>query len=60
MKFKTAGDKHFTEDGRFAEITLTWCSQPGPGWQRKKVNGPEDSTVAEMMKEPSTRESLRN
>ena len=22
MKFKTAGDKHFTEDGRFAEITV--------------------------------------
>ena len=39
MKFKTIGDKHFTEEVVMDEITIEWCSELAPGWRRKQSIG---------------------
>ena len=45
------GDQHFTEDGRGAEITIDLVLQARAKIPEKKVNGPEDAVVSEMIKQ---------
>ena len=42
MKFKMAGDKHFTEDGRIAEIKFDLVLSVRAKMAQKKVNRPQD------------------
>ena len=49
MKFKTAGDRHSTEDGRMAEIIFDLFLRARAKTEEEKVTGP--SSVAEMIKE---------
>ena len=49
--FKKEGDWHFTEDGRGAEITIDLVLQARAKMSENKVNGPEDATVSEMIKQ---------
>ena len=48
---KTEGDRHFTEEGRIAEITVDVVFQATAKMAEEKVTGPEDSIVTEMQKQ---------
>ena len=51
-KYKTAGDAHFKDDGRIAEITFTLVLRARVEMAEEKVNGPRDSMVfVEMITE---------
>ena len=50
MKYKTDGDRHFTEGGRVAEITID-LSQAPVQMAENNVNGPSDSVLSEMIKQ---------
>ena len=58
-KYKREGDKDFTEHGRTAEITIDFVLQARAKMSEDKVNGPEDATVSEMLKQ-SPQENLRH
>ena len=51
IKYKTDDDRHFTEDGRVAEITIDLMLQAWAKMSGNKVNGREDSIVIEMIKQ---------
>ena len=48
--FKKKGNQQFTEYGRNAEITVDLVLQARAKLSDKKVNGPEDAIVSEMIK----------
>ena len=47
-----SGEKHFTEEKSVPEITIELVLQARAKMADNKVNGPEDSTVSEMIKQP--------
>ena len=51
MKCKTDGDRHSTEVGRIAEITVDLVLQARAKMAEERVNGPDASTVIEMIKQ---------
>ena len=44
-------DRHFTEEGRVAEITIDMVLLAGAKVSQNKVNGPEDAMVSETIKQ---------
>ena len=50
-KYRTYGDRHFTEDRGVAEITVDLVLQAMAKMVEERVNGPEDSIVTEMIKQ---------
>ena len=52
MKYKKSGENHFTEERSVPEITIELVLQARAKMADNKVNGPEDSTVSEMIKQP--------
>ena len=57
--FRKAGDQHFTDDGRGAEITVDLVLQARAKMADNKVNGPEDTVVSEMIKQLLLGEDLQ-
>ena len=51
MKYKEDGDRHFTEQGRVAEITVDLVLQARAKMSENEVDGPEDAVVGEMIKQ---------
>ena len=49
--FKKKGDRHFTDDGRGAGITVDLVLLAKAQMWENKVNGPEDAVVTEMIKQ---------
>ena len=49
--FEKEGDRHFTDDGRGAEITVVLVLQARAKMSENKVNGPEDAFVSDMIKQ---------
>ena len=49
--FKKKGDRHFTDDGRGAEITVDLVLLVKAQMSENKVNGQEDAVVTEMIKQ---------
>ena len=47
---KEKGDRHFTDDGKGAEITVDLVLQGRAKMSDNKVNGVEDTVVSEMIK----------
>ena len=45
MKFKTAGDKHFTDNLGIAETTVDVVLRARAKMAGERINGPADSTV---------------
>ena len=45
------GERHFTEDGRVAQITIDLVLQARAKMAENKVNGPEDSIASEVIKQ---------
>ena len=56
-KKKWKGDRHFTDDGRGAEITVVLVLQARAKMSENKVNGPEGAVVSEMTKQLPWRRS---
>ena len=54
------GDRHFTEEGRVAEITIDMVLQAGAKMSQNKVNGPEDAIVSEMIKQVLQEKIFKN
>ena len=54
----TDGDKHFTEEGRVAEITVDLVPQVRAKMPEDEVNGSGDSIVSQMIKQPPHEHSL--
>ena len=57
---KNDGDRHSTEEGRVAEITIDLVLQARAKMAESKVNVPEDSIVSEMIKQLPTSKILRD
>ena len=49
--FKKKGDRHFTDDGRGAEITVDLVLLAKAQMSKNKFNGQEDAVVTEMIKQ---------
>ena len=47
-KYKTDGDRHFTEEGRNGESTFDLVLKARATMAEEVINGPEDSIVAEI------------
>ena len=52
-------EKHFTEERSVPEITIELVLKARAKMADNKVNGPEDSTVSEMIKQPPQEKSTR-
>ena len=48
--YKVDGDRHFTAEGRLAEMTIDLVLQARAELPENTVNGPEASIVSEMIK----------
>ena len=59
QEYKTDGDRHFTEEGRIAEITIDFIFQARVKMTEVRVNEPEDSIVTEMIKQLPPENSTR-
>ena len=54
------GDRHFTEQGRVAEMTIDLVSKARAKLSEHKVNGPEGSLVSEMIKQLPQEKNTRS
>ena len=50
-EYKKDEDRHFTEAGRVAEMTIDLVFQARAKMAEERVNGPEDSIATEMIKQ---------
>ena len=50
LNIKKKGVRHFTDDGRGAEITVVLVLQARAKMSENKVNAPEDAVVSDMIK----------
>ena len=51
LKYKEDGDRHFTEEGRVAGITVELVLQAGAKMTENKVNGLNDPIASDMIKQ---------